>query len=238
MAAEPTASAKPREAAWGGAARGHALARSGGLVRRLGMAQEEVFLPFPAPRASIAPASSFRSTWLSASVRSLRERGLLDRYLAHLPAELHDPILATVVGVWLPTSVAVAHYEACDALGLTQNEQVEIGREVSRNVHGTILGTVVRLATQAGVSPWSAFGTFGRLWDRIWVGGAVGVFKLGPKDARIEIIGWPCARVPYCRVAMRGVMLGLTELFCQKAYVHEVPKLCTPTTLGYRIQWA
>jgi hypothetical protein len=37
---------------------------------------------------------------------------------------------------------------------------------------------------------------------------------------------------------MRGVLLGQSELFCKKAYVHEVKSLCSATTLGYRVSWS
>ena len=33
---------------------------------------EETLLPFPGPRARIAPATQFRSTWVVSSVQSLR----------------------------------------------------------------------------------------------------------------------------------------------------------------------
>ncbi len=56
--------------------------------------------------------------------------------------------------------------------------------------------------------------------------------RTSPKDARVEIGGWTCARTTYCRVAMRGVLQGLTQLFCERAYVREVPALGTRFTLG------
>jgi hypothetical protein len=47
-----------------------------------------------------------------------------------------------------------------------------------------------------------------RLWDRVWRGGAVAISRTGPKDAVLEIVGWPCVRFPYVRVAFRGVILA------------------------------
>ena len=201
-------------------------------------AEAEPFLPLPGARGAIPMASEFRSTWLTTSVRALKERGHLDGYLAALPTEHHAPVLDSVAGIWLPVKVALAHYEALDSLALPVTEQIDMGLDVTRGVHGTVLGTLVRLATGAGVSPWTAFGNLQRLWERIWVGGAVGVWTLGPKEARLEIVAWPCARVPYCRVGLRGVILGLTELFCKKAYVHDLPRQWTGTSVAYRIQWA
>jgi hypothetical protein len=200
--------------------------------------EAEPFLPLPMARAAIPVATEFRSTWLTTSVRALRERNRLNDYLANLPKEFHAPVLDSVAGVWLPVRVAMAHYQAIDDLHLPVTEQLDIGIEVTRGVHGTVLGTIVRLAKGAGVSPWTAFSNLQRLWDRVWIGGAVGVWKLGPKEARLETIAWPPARIPYVRIGMKGVISGLTELFCKRAYVHDIPRLSTPTSLAYRVQWA
>jgi hypothetical protein len=201
---------------------------------------EEVLVAFPdgVSRERVPVATSFRSTWLSSSLRALKERGLMDRYLAALPQEHHEAVLTTVAGVWLPTAVATAHYQACDALGLPEAEQIAIGAEVGRHAQGSVLGTAVRLARDAGVTPWTILTRFPQVWGRIWQGGGVAIYRLGPKDARVEIAGWPCARIPYLRIAMQGVVGGLIELFCRKAYVTPLSRLCGLNTLAYRISWA
>jgi hypothetical protein len=202
--------------------------------------REDVLVPFRggALRATVPAATRFRSTWLSSSVRALRERRLFDAYLTHLPAEYHDAILNTVVGVWLPTKVAEAHYDACDKLELPAQELVAIGSAVGLHAQGIVFSVAINLAKGAGVTPWLLLPRLPEVWYRIWIGGGVAIYKLGPKDARVEIGGWTCARTTYCRVAMRGVLQGLTGLFCERAYVREVPALCTKLTLGYRIAWA
>jgi hypothetical protein len=202
------------------------------------MFTEETILALPSARQQVPLASQFRSTWLASSIRAIRDRHLLDTYLRHLPAQHHAPILESVAGVWLPIEVAMAHYEACDRLGIGPNELIEIGLDTARQVHHTILHTAVRLAKGAGVTPWTILPQVGRLWERIWVGGGVGVTKMGPKDARIEIAGWPCARYGYIRLALRGVILGIVELFCAKAFTREMTRLCTPTSLAYTVSWA
>jgi hypothetical protein len=75
-------------------------------------------------------------------------------------------------------------------------------------------------------------------YSREWRGGAVAVFKTGPKDARVEMVGFPCAPIPHCRQGLRGVIGGMCELVCTKAYVSEIRGLCTDTTLGYTVAWA
>jgi hypothetical protein len=204
------------------------------------MPAEELLVPFRGgfTRDEVPHTTQFRSTWLSSSLRALRERALIDRYLELLPKQHHDAVLSPVVGVWLPTEVAIAHYDACDALGLSDLELIAIGAEVGKHTQATVMGVAVSLAKGAGVTPWTIVTQLPNVWNRVWIGGAVAAYKLGPKDARIEIAGWPCSRMHYTRVAMRGVIGALVELFCQKAFVRDVPKICTPTTLGYRISWA
>jgi hypothetical protein len=201
--------------------------------------REEVHLPFPAPtKAQVTMATSFRSTWLTSSVRAVRGRGRWDEYLGYLPKEHHDAVANTVAGVWLPVAVAVAHYEACDKLKFTPMDLFAIGAEVHTYAQASVFSMLVKLATGAGATPWTAFAQFNRLWSRVWIGGGVAVFKLGPKEARLEIAGWPCSGSFYIHHAMRGVVTGMMELFCTKAYMTLLPRYCTPLTLGYRCAWA
>jgi hypothetical protein len=194
---------------------------------------EEVFLPYPENRV----ATRFRSTWLSSSLKAMRTRGLLDQYLENLPRQHHAAVLDAVAGVWLPVEVAVAHYDAMDRLKLPESEIVKIGLEVTERFHSAFFSTVFRLAQGVGATPWSVFRHCQRMWDKTWVGGGIAIWKLGPREARCEIVGWPCARFDYCRIGMRGVTLGTVNLFCRSATVYEVTKSCTNNTLGYRMRW-
>lgn len=203
---------------------------------RSSAANEEILIGFD--RIRVARASQFRATWLAGSLRALRSRGLFDRYLAHLTPDTRDTILSSIAGTWLPVEIAVEHYEACDRLELPREVQIDIGREVTAIAHGTVLDTTVKLAKGLGATPWTLLAQVDKLWKRVWVGGAVGLVKLGPKDARVEIAEWPCARVSYCRSAMHGVLLGIVELVSRRAYVHPVPGRADERSLAYRIAWA
>jgi hypothetical protein len=209
------------------------------MVRGLDTLHEEVVVPFPAGgRAAVQPAARFRSTWLASSLRSLRDRHLFEAYERNLDPAHRERILATVAGTWLPIETCLAHYDACDALHLPNAEIIQIGREAANHVHGTLLATFVRLAKGAGVTPWTVLTRLQELWCRIWIGGAVCVVKLGPKEARVEIEAWPCAGSHYCRTAMRGVIPAITDLFCQRSYANEIAKLTTKTSLGFLVSWA
>jgi hypothetical protein len=182
--------------------------------------------------------TSIRSTLLVSSLRSIRDRSFFDRYLELLPERYHDTVRSVIAGVWLPIDLGMAHYEACDALGFSAAEQITIGREVGAKIQGTLIGTMLRMATGAGMTPWVALAQYQKLRDRLLMGGGVVVTKLGPKEASVELVSMPLSRIPYFRCAFRGLNISGCELFCSKAYAEEIPSLVSPTTMGIRISWA
>ncbi len=205
------------------------------------MSAPEVVVPFKLPRERITPATQVRSTLLASSLRALRDRGRFDEYVAKLDPQWRVPILDAVAGVWLPLEAGIAHYRACDALGFSAAEQLEIGRAVGERVHGTFLATMIRTAKNAGVTPWIAVGYSGKLYERLFEGGGCEVTKIGPKDARSELVKNPMVGLNYFRNGMRGLYQVGVELFCKKAYVNEMPLSpgeSRETSLVLKISWA
>jgi hypothetical protein len=178
-----------------------------------------------------------KSTLLVASLQRLREMGREADYLRTLPPAERAAIVESVAGTWLPTDVAVAHYEACEALGLTDEEQVEVGRAVGVRLRGTLLGTVVRMAKEGGVSPWAVIPHFPRFWSRLFEGSALLGWKLGPKEARIECVAMPLVDVRYFRNALRGQTQGILDLFCTRSYVTQIPGRSGVGWMGLLMQW-
>ena len=200
--------------------------------------REETLVPLPAPRAQIPSATRFRSTWIVSSLDSLREAGHFDRYLIKLGFQHRDVLLETVAGAWLPMATARAHYDACDRLELSLDQQLEMGRAVGKRTQASLLSTVVKAARGVGITPWAILPQIPRLWMRgIDGGGGASVHRLGPKEARVELVGCELLDVQYFRNAIRGVLLGSSTLFCERAYVHDV----VPRRAGdvaFRLQWA
>lgn len=198
--------------------------------------REEVIVPLPAPRETIRPATEYRSTWLVSSLQALRARGLFDEYRRNLRAH-EETILSALVGVWLPMDVARAHYDACERLGLSEAEQVAMGDAVGDRMRGTLLATVVKTARGAGVTPWTIIPHVARICARGTNGGGAAAYKLGPKEARLEFVGVELFDVDYFRNAFRGVLLGVGSLFCEKGYVHDLPRRRRGEA-NFRLQWA
>lgn len=195
---------------------------------------EQLLLAYP---ESFDVPKHVRSTLLITSRAALEERGLRAAYLAALPARFHEPLLESVAGVWLPIEVATAHYTACDALGLSSEVRAELGRRVSERVRGTLLGTVVRLAKGAGVSPYTVMPHFQRFWNRAFDGGGIALYQVGPKEARVEARKVPLYEIPYFRSAVRGLVEDVLAMFCEKVYVTDQPGKRPVGTMAYRIQW-
>jgi hypothetical protein len=189
------------------------------------------------PSSNIAPLTSVRGTLLTSSIGTLRARHHSDAYVKHLAPAYRDAVLGAIAGTWVPIEVGVAHYEACEALRLGPAEQVLMGVEVSTRIQATFLGTLTKLITGAGATPWTGLTHVERLWDRVAIGGGARYEALGPKEARIEVRCAPLARIPYFRIAFRGIIQAGCELLCKKAYVRDVPEFCTSAMVGYRLAW-
>src|SRR4051794_26985523 len=108
---------------------------------------EEPIRAFSRARQLVPVATQVRSTWLTSSLRALRERKCLDRYYELLPGEHHDTMRSLVAGSWIPMQLAIIHYEACDKLKLATDDIMDIGRDVTRFAHRTSYSLALRLAT-------------------------------------------------------------------------------------------
>ena len=202
------------------------------------MPSEELFLPFPGPEESLGEATHVRSTLIASSIASLRRHDLFDRYQELLPSSYREAVLSSVAGVWLPMAVGRAHYDTCDRLGLSMQEQVRIGTEVSAKIHETFLGTVVRMAKQAGVTPWLLLARGHHMYSRLLDGGGgLRVIKYGPKEVRTDWRGVPLLDIPYFRHAMRGIYHAAVSMFCVQAYVVELPRESGPGRGALRVSW-
>jgi hypothetical protein len=194
-------------------------------------------IPLPRSRRSVPDAKHIRSTWLTASQAALREHGLGSRYEALLDPKYRDEILGAVPGVWLPMEIARAHYLACDALALPTETLLDMGKSATRRANASTLAFVRRVAQGTGATPWTMLSQGARLWQRTCDGGALGIARLGPKEARLHMVGLPLASIHYNRVTIRGIAIAVAELFCQKAYARELARPDDAHAIVLRLSW-
>ena len=167
----------------------------------------------------------------------MRSYGRFADYERALPRQHKEPLLHAVAATWIPLDTVVAHYAACDSLGISPEQHVKNGRSTFEGSRATILGTAVRMARGAGLTPWHMFPLWQRFWDRGFDGGGLQVTRAGPKDAHVTIVQCPLVPSPYFRNGLRGLGAGLTELVCSRAYVTE-RRHSDAGTLALRVQWA
>jgi hypothetical protein len=205
------------------------MAENGGAARA-----REIVLAFP---ARMSPVRHVRSTLLMGTMTALKNGGHFDTWCRELPPAHRDVLLRAVAGTWIPAETAMAHYRACDSLGLSADVEAQLGGATFDRVRGTLLGTMLRMANGAGVTPWTLLSQIQRFWDRAYDGAGIQVARTGPKDAEVELAHNPFADTHYHRNALRGVFRAVLRLFCREAYVQERKGYRAPGTFSVRAQW-
>lgn len=187
---------------------------------------------------AVPPVTHVRGTLLAGSLRALNESHKKERYDEVLDPDYRHAILNLVVASWVPVDVAVAHYRAMDAVGYTPEQQVDNGRLVAQRIQNTYVGTIIRgLKASGTVSVWALLERFPIAWGRLMEGGASAVYRLGPKEARVECHGVPFANIAYFRAGWEGMFESTIELVTRKVYTRQLPNLQTSSVIAYRISW-
>jgi hypothetical protein len=193
---------------------------------------EEVIIPLP---ERVQPTHQARGLLISNSVLMLRERGLFDRYIEHVPSPKRDEVIGTTPGSWVPIEVAETHYRACNELGLSESEQFDLGHAAGLRIRSVVLASVAKVARAMGMEAWSAFKQYPRMWSRSYLGGGVGVTRIGHKDARIDVVGFTLAYIPYVRNGFRGTNQAGFELFSKDVQMRELSS--SDDALAIRVTW-
>lgn len=199
--------------------------------------EELLYPPARMTRAATPLVSAVRGFVFLSGQKWMAERGLLERHQALLAPALRARNAAVNATDWIPFDDALALYAACDALALTMDEQIELGRTVSRANNGVVIRTLANLAGRIGVSPWVALRSVDRIWQRNNRGGGIAVYKLGERAARLEFWKVPLARSPFFVTSMRGAVAVGIEAFADRILVVDLPALLTPDSFALRLVW-
>jgi hypothetical protein len=192
------------------------------------------------------PAKSKRDTPRVDAVRAfvflsglkwMEQKGLAEKFKELLPEYLRDLITTMTTNDWVPLDQALDAYAACDALGLSQDDQIDLGRFVSNANNGLVVQTISRLIGKLGGTPWIAFSHADKVWQRSNRGGAIAVYKVGEKIARMEFWQCPLARSPFFVTSMRGAIAIGAEPFAERVVISEIPEMTTEEGFALRIMW-
>jgi hypothetical protein len=183
-------------------------------------------------------ATAVRGTVLMASQEALKKGGFFDRYANNIEDAYRKKLLDEIVpNTWLGIDLAMAHYRACEALGLDATVIQEMGTAVGDRINSVFVKSLIRLASGA-VQPWFAWELAPRVWARAWKGSAVGVRKMGPTEARVDVVGFPCASIPYVRTSLASFFAKNTQLFCKSAVARQVRPNADPSeAVSYTVSW-
>jgi hypothetical protein len=184
-------------------------------------------------------ATAVRGTVLVASQEALKNGGYYDRYASKVEESYRSRLLVDLVpNTWLGIDQAMAHYRACEALGLDEAVIQQMGTAVGDRINSVFIKSLIRLATGA-VQPWFAWQLAPRVWARAWTGSAVGVLKVGPAAARVDVVGFPCASIPYVRTSLAAFFAKNTQLFCRTAIARPVRPTSNPAeSVSYVVSWS
>jgi hypothetical protein len=184
-------------------------------------------------------ATAVRGTVLLASQDALRGAGHFDLYASRVEQDHRASLLAELVpNTWVDIERAMAHYRACESLGLPPAQVQALGGSTGDRINSVFVKSLIRLATGA-IEPWFAWKLSPRVWSRAWKGSAIGVRRLGPQEARVDVVGFPCAAIPYVRTSLAGFFTKNTELFCHRAVVRPVRPSSDPMeTASYVVSWS
>jgi hypothetical protein len=179
--------------------------------------EREVVIPHDATRG---PVTAVKSMLLQFSVAQIKHYGYFERYAQFIAPPLLGELLSHVASSWLPVEVAMAHYEACDRLGLTANEVARLATRVGDHLQERTYVSAAKKDRAVDFDLWTELPALHRMWDRLYQGGSVQVVKMGPKHQILELRGFPMTRVAYYRhaqtavvgAAYRGLGLRLSRL--------------------------
>ena len=157
------------------------------------------------------PLTAVKNALLHASLAELREHGLYERYVSVIdPSVLRELQVASLAPGWVPIELAHLHYEACDRMQLAPEHFHALGQAVGYRVQNAFLVSLAKKVREANYDLWQAVGPLHRMWPRVFLGGSVQVWKLGPKDQLLEEKGYSLNRYEYYR---RGHIAALTATY-------------------------
>ncbi len=200
--------------------------------------REPIIAP-TAPYASVAPATEVRGTLLAASLATVREHDLEARYFALLDASYHRHIQDLMPLSWVSMELAVLHYRVMEALFPAPEQQVANGRATAERTQNTYVRTIARAMQATGkLDPAELLKRLGSATDRVVRGGgAFAAYRTGPKDARVEFVGFPFLAVGYARYGWQGMFESTLGLGAHRMFARQDVRFEREDRVAYLLSW-
>ena len=203
------------------------------------MTAHEVLVAPTTPFARVEPAREVRGTLLASSMATLRETELEYRYYECLAPEYHQEIKAFVPLSWLAMQVAVGHYQAMDLVYPTPEVQIANGRRTAERTQNGYIRTIARgLSATGHLDPAELLKRVADATQRfVQGGGAVAAYRTGPKDARVELVGFPFLSIAYARYGWQGMFESTLSLAARRVFVRQDVRFERDDRVAFLIAW-
>jgi hypothetical protein len=198
---------------------------------------EELLASDPPAGEPAFPLSRIRSTLMVATLAALRAAEAEERYRVLVGPERYAFARALLPGAWVDIAEALEHYRAIDALQLSPSTLRGIGAEAARQLKGTVLSSLVKLAALASASPWLALEQTPRLVGRVWTGGGVKLYRSGPKEARLHFHDNVLMDMTAVRAALAATITTLLEGFATTVFTRGDDRFSRPGQCAFRVAW-
>jgi hypothetical protein len=168
------------------------------------METREVVIPHDPKRG---PLIAVRRMLIHSSIAELIRLGLYTSYCDQISSDSLERINELLGPGWMPLELALAHYGACDKLGLEAKEIELLGSRAGAKIGDLLLPKTPQGGSQVEQQDlWKITGAFSRMQHRIYDGGSSQYSKLGPKKLLIEYKNNPLFAIDYYRSAYTGFM--------------------------------
>ncbi len=186
----------------------------------------------------VRPCTAVRNVVIQSSLSQLQDAGYYERYLTLIDPDRLQALLSSFAPGWTPIELALAHYEACDKLGLTQEEHAKLGQRIGARLQETALVTAAKRSRDADFDLWNATGNLHRMWARLYQGGSCQVVKLGPKDKLVELRAFALSRYRYYRNAqLAGIGAAYEALGARLETLRVLSYNAARDELTFRFTW-
>lgn len=168
------------------------------------METREIIVPHDDARG---PLTAVRRMPIHSSLAELQALGVYDNYRSIIDPATLTSINEAIGPGWIPADLAVKHYEACDKLGLKDEQVQELGARSGENIGSALLvagATLPELKTEQAT--WAMITAFSRMGRRMYEGSSAQYVKLTPHDLQIEYVGNPLFSTSYYRNGYLGFL--------------------------------
>jgi hypothetical protein len=160
--------------------------------------RREIIIPY-LPDAR--PTTAVKHVAIHMSLTQLQESGYYERYVALIEPSILVQLHSGLAMSWTPIELALAHYQACENLMLTNEQLAAMGTGVGTRVSERTLVMSSKPSHDGSVDLWNELDAVQRMWARLYQGGNAQVVKIGPKEMLLEVRDFRLTRFHYYRQA-------------------------------------